>query len=44
MPGMFTLAMLFGLESTIAVVMADSSRGVIDRFRSVRPTRSAPRS
>jgi ABC-2 type transport system permease protein len=35
MPGMFTLTMLFGLESTILAVTADSGRGVLDRFRSL---------
>ncbi len=41
MPGMFTLTMLFGLESTILAVTADSSRGVIDRFRSLPISSSA---
>jgi ABC-2 type transport system permease protein len=41
MPGMFTLTMLFGLESTILAVTVDSSRGVIDRFRSLPISSSA---
>lgn len=41
MPGMFTLTMLFGLESTILAATADSSRGVIDRFRSLPISSSA---
>lgn len=41
MPGMFTLIMLFGLESTVLAVTADSSRGVIDRFRSLPISSSA---
>lgn len=41
MPGMFTLIMLFGMESTILAVTADSTRGVIDRFRSLPISSSA---
>jgi ABC-2 type transport system permease protein len=35
MPGIFTMAMLFGLESTMTAVNADAARGVTDRFRSL---------
>src|SRR6478609_2939644 len=35
MPGIFVMAMLFGLETTMAGVNADASRGVTDRFRSL---------
>src|ERR1700682_3981938 len=41
MPGLFTLTMLFGLESTILAVTADSARGVLDRFRSLPISSSA---
>ncbi|MEU4831636.1 ABC transporter permease [Streptosporangium sp. NPDC023615] len=34
-PGMFAMAMLFGLESTMTAVTTDASRGVTDRFRSM---------
>ncbi|WP_420121018.1 ABC transporter permease [Nakamurella sp.] len=35
MPGIFVMAMLFGLETTMAGVCADAGRGVTDRFRSL---------
>ena len=35
MPGIFTMAMLFGLESTTTAVNSDASKGVTDRFRSL---------
>ena len=35
MPGIFTMAMLFGLESTMTAVNADAAKGVTDRFRSL---------
>ncbi|ADI09029.1 ABC-2 type transport system permease protein [Streptomyces bingchenggensis BCW-1] len=34
-PGMLTLAMAFGLESTMIAVTQDLDKGVIDRFRSM---------
>ncbi|MGC5011278.1 ABC transporter permease [Streptosporangium sp. DT93] len=34
-PGMFAMAMLFGLEATMTAVTTDASRGVTDRFRSM---------
>lgn len=35
MPGIFAMAMFFGLESTMAAVSSDASKGVTDRFRSL---------
>lgn len=35
MPGMFVQTMAFGLGETVAAVQADSSKGVMDRFRSM---------
>lgn len=35
LPGMFALAMMFGLESTMSSVGADTRRGVTNRFRSM---------
>ncbi|GAA1769786.1 ABC transporter permease [Luedemannella helvata] len=35
MPGMFALAMFFGVESTMTAVSQDSAKGVTDRFRSL---------
>jgi ABC-2 type transport system permease protein len=35
MPGIFVMAMLFGLETTMTAVNADAARGVTDRFRSL---------
>jgi len=32
-PGMFALAMVFGLESTTIGVATDAARGITDRFR-----------
>ena len=40
LPGMFALAMLFGLESTMTAMAEDSKRGITDRFRSL-PINSA---
>jgi ABC-2 type transport system permease protein len=34
-PGMFTMTMLFGLETTMIAVTTDAARGVTDRFRSL---------
>lgn len=34
-PGIFALAMLFGLESTMLAVTEDAAKGVTDRFRSL---------
>ncbi|WP_086829482.1 ABC transporter permease [Allokutzneria sp. NRRL B-24872] len=41
MPGMFALTMVFGMESTMAAVVADAQRGVTDRFRSMPMASSA---
>ncbi len=41
MPGIFTMAMLFGLESTMTAVNADAAAGVTDRFRSLPITAGA---
>jgi ABC-2 type transport system permease protein len=41
MPGMFTMTMLFGLDTTIIAVATDASRGVTDRFRSMPMSSSA---
>ncbi|MCD2441522.1 ABC transporter permease [Agromyces sp. SYSU K20354] len=35
LPGMFALAMLFGLESTMTAMSDDAKRGITDRFRSL---------
>ena len=35
MPGMFALAMLFGLEATMSAIANDSKKGVTHRFRSL---------
>ncbi len=35
MPGMFAMAMLFGVESTMSAMTADSRKGITDRFRSL---------
>lgn len=35
MAGMFTMTMAFGIGETMAAVMADASKGVTDRFRSM---------
>ncbi|MFC7481853.1 ABC transporter permease [Luedemannella flava] len=40
MPGMFALAMFFGVESTMTAVSQDVAKGVTDRFRSL-PINSA---
>lgn len=34
-PGVFAMAMLFGLEGTMIAVSSDASKGVTDRFRSL---------
>jgi ABC-2 type transport system permease protein len=41
MPGMFTLAMLFGIEATTIAVATDAARGITDRFRSMPMAPSA---
>ncbi|MBG0824358.1 ABC transporter permease [Planomonospora sp. ID91781] len=41
MPGMFALAMLFGLETTMTAVTTDAAKGVTDRFRSLPMSSSA---
>lgn len=35
LPGMFTLSMMFGVETTMAAVAEDAKRGITDRFRSM---------
>ncbi|MUL41903.1 ABC transporter permease [Streptomonospora sp. PA3] len=35
LPGMFTLTMLFGIESTMGAIADDTKRGITDRFRSM---------
>lgn len=35
LPGMFTLTMLFGLESTLMAMSTDATKGITDRFRSM---------
>ncbi|WGW11764.1 ABC transporter permease [Saxibacter everestensis] len=35
LPGMFALAMMFGLEATMSAVAADARKGITDRFRSM---------
>lgn len=40
-PGMFALAMAFGLENTMIAVTRDLDKGVIDRFRSIPMTTGA---
>jgi len=34
-PGMLTLAMMFGVEATMSAITADSKKGITDRFRSM---------
>ena len=41
MPGIFTLTMFFGLETTMTAVITDAARGVTDRFRSMPMSASA---
>ncbi len=41
MPGMYAMAMFFGVESTVMAVTADASKGVTDRFRSMPMNASA---
>ncbi|HEY0617943.1 MAG TPA: ABC transporter permease [Kribbella sp.] len=40
-PGIFALAMLFGLEGTMTAVTTDAAKGVTDRFRSLPMSSSA---
>lgn len=35
LPGMMTLAMMFGVETTMTTMAADSKKGITDRFRSM---------
>ena len=35
LPGMLTLAMMFGIESTMSAITNDSKKGITDRFRSM---------
>ncbi|MET0932871.1 MAG: ABC transporter permease, partial [Mycetocola sp.] len=35
LPGMLTLTMLFGLESTLQAMSTDAAKGITDRFRSM---------
>ena len=41
MPGMFTVTMLFNLETTMVAVTTDASKGITDRFRSMPMSSSA---
>jgi ABC-2 type transport system permease protein len=41
LPGMFAMTMLFGIETTLAAVVADLTRGITDRFRSLPMTSAA---
>ncbi|MCK9871683.1 ABC transporter permease [Nocardiopsis dassonvillei] len=41
MPGMFAMAMVFGVGETVTAVSQDAARGVTDRFRSMPMTPSA---
>ncbi|MFC8174850.1 ABC transporter permease [Streptomyces sp. NPDC057325] len=41
MPGMFVMAMAFGLMNTAVAVVTDSGKGVVDRFRSMPMAPSA---
>jgi ABC-2 type transport system permease protein len=41
MPGLFGMTMAFGIGNTATAVVADTSRGVTDRFRSMPMARSA---
>ncbi|SFF70547.1 ABC transporter permease [Blastococcus tunisiensis] len=40
-PGMFVLAMVFGVEATMTAVVTDTARGITDRFRSLPMAPSA---
>jgi ABC-type multidrug transport system permease subunit len=40
-PGMFALAMVFGVEATMTAVVTDTARGITDRFRSLPMAPSA---
>lgn len=35
LPGMLTLAMMFGVETTMSAITTDSKKGITDRFRSM---------
>lgn len=35
MPGLFAMAMLFGMEATVLAVTQDAAKGITDRFRSL---------
>jgi ABC-2 type transport system permease protein len=41
MPGMYGMAMAFGLEATMLAVVTDATRGITDRFRSLPMANSA---
>ncbi|MER5612304.1 ABC transporter permease [Streptomyces sp. NPDC002215] len=41
MPGMFTMTMAFGFINTATIIVHDSTKGVIDRFRSMPMASSA---
>lgn len=41
LPGVFAMTMLYGMGATATAVAADTSRGVVDRFRSLPVARSA---
>ncbi|HET9971225.1 MAG TPA: ABC transporter permease [Streptosporangiaceae bacterium] len=41
MPGMFAMAMVFGIGATVTAVSADAARGVTDRFRAMPMATSA---
>lgn len=41
MPGMFGMAMAFGIEATMLAVVTDATRGITDRFRSLPMASSA---
>jgi ABC-type multidrug transport system permease subunit len=41
MPGMFGMAMAFGIEATMLAVVTDATRGITDRFRSLPMAGSA---
>jgi ABC-2 type transport system permease protein len=40
-PGMFTVAVLFGIEATVIAMVTDGARGVTDRFRAIPMSSSA---
>src|SRR5688572_8026577 len=41
MPGMFTMTVLFGLDTTMMAVTTDAAKGVTDRFRAMPMSASA---